>query len=123
MRMMKKGLILGLGAVAALASAGAAMAAGTSTGVEAGFFALGTDLNTVLSGAGGYLILILSVIVGAVTIMATGRWGAAITAFGVAVFLGYGLQTLSSFGAVTATVDMLEPVAIVAQADVPATVQ
>ena len=84
-----------------------AFAAGTNTGVEAGLYALGQDLGTILSGAGGYVILILSIIIGGITLMATGNWAKVAVSVGVAVFLGYGVQTLTSLGAVTAETDML----------------
>ena len=50
-----------------------AFAAGTATGVEAGFFALGTDLNTILTGAGGFVLLIASVFIGGAIWAFTGR--------------------------------------------------
>ena len=84
-----------------------ALAAGSDTGVEAGFSSIATDLETVLNGAGGYLILIISVIVGAVTLAATARWTNVIIAVGVALFLGYGVQTISSLGGITASTDLL----------------
>ncbi|OUS06290.1 hypothetical protein A9Q96_09955 [Rhodobacterales bacterium 52_120_T64] len=98
---------VGLAAAIMLGSAGGALAAGTGTGVEAGFFALATDLQTILSGAGGFVVLILSIIIGAITLAVTGRWTMVMVAFGTAVFLGYGVTTLTSLGGVTATADML----------------
>ena len=99
--------LAGLGAAIMLGSASAALAAGTGTGIEAGFFALATDLQTILSGAGGFVVLILSIIIGAITLAVTGRWTFVMVAFGTAVFLGYGVTTLTSLGGVTATADML----------------
>jgi len=90
-----------------LLAPGIAFAAGTDTGVEAGLYQLGQDLGTILSGAGGYVILILSIIIGGITLMATGNWAKVAVSVGVAVFLGYGTQTLTSLGAVTAETDML----------------
>ncbi|MFC3058417.1 hypothetical protein [Paenirhodobacter populi] len=86
----------------------AAMAAGAGTGVEAGFAGITTTLTTLLSGAGGYLILIISIIVAAITLMATGRWTYVITAVAVSLFLGYGVSIVSSIGGVTATIEMAE---------------
>ena len=60
-----------------------AMAAGTDTGVQAGFYALGQDLATIVAGAGGYVIMLLSVIIGGVTLAVTGRWGQVAIAVGV----------------------------------------
>lgn len=98
------------GAIAmTLALAGtSAMAAGTDTGVQAGFYALGQDLATIVAGAGGYVIMLLSVIIGGVTLAVTGRWGQVAIAVGVALFLGYGIQTLTSLGGVSAGLDLLE---------------
>lgn len=84
-----------------------ALAAGT-TAVEAGFADLGDDLETLLNGAGGFVILIISVIIAGVTVAFTGRWGTAAVAFGVAVFLGYGVDMLSGFAGVSASTDMVE---------------
>ena len=89
-----------------------AMAAGTDTGVQAGFYALGQDLATIVAGAGGYVIMLLSVIIGGVTLAVTGRWGQVAIAVGVALFLGYGIQTLTSLGGVSAGLDLLELTAI-----------
>lgn len=99
---------LGLGGFALLATSSVALAAGTNTGVEAGFFALGTDLNTILSGAGGFVLLLISVIIGGATWAFTGRASAAAGAVGVALFLGYGIQILSSLSGTTATIDMVQ---------------
>lgn len=95
-------------AVSAALLPAAAMAAGSSTGVEAGFSGITTTLTTLLTGAGGYLVLIVSIIIAAVTLMATGRWTYVITAIAVSLFLGYGVSIVSSIGGVTATIDMVE---------------
>lgn len=98
------------GALAALATvmfAGVAQAAGTDVGVEAGFFELGTDLTTILNGAGGFVILIASIIIGGLVLAFTGRWNWVIASAGTALFLGYGVTTLTSFAGVTADVDMV----------------
>ncbi|MEX0304579.1 MAG: hypothetical protein AB3N24_19345 [Leisingera sp.] len=96
-------------AAAALAVIGTgAMAAGSDTGVEAGFYAAGQDLQTIVEGAGGYLIMIVSIIIGGITLAVTGRWNQVAIAVGVALFLGYGLQTVTSLGGVTADTGMLE---------------
>ena len=115
---LKTGLMKACGAVsAALAlTTTSAMAAGSDTGVEAGFFAIATDFSTILSGAGGYLVLIASVAVAAITLAFTGRWGPVFIAVGVAVFLGYGVTTLTSLGGVTASTDLLAQTSIDATA-------
>jgi predicted transporter len=92
----------------------ALFAAGTTTGVEAGFSNITTTLTTLVNGAGGYLILIISIVVAAVTLMATGRWTYVITAVAVSLFLGYGIDIVSSMGGVTATIDMVGDAASVA---------
>ena len=100
--------IFGLGAAAVgLVIPGGAVAAGSNTGVEAGFFALGTDLNTILNGAGGYVLLIAAVIIGVAVYAFTGRASAAAGSLGVAIFLGYGVTILSSLSGTTATIDMV----------------
>ena len=105
---MQSKLFKGALALAALgAMSTGALAAGTNTGVEAGFSSIATDLETVLNGAGGYLILIISVIVGAVVLAATSRWTSVIMAVGVALVLGYGVSTISSLGGISASTDLL----------------
>ncbi|WP_226554724.1 hypothetical protein [Celeribacter naphthalenivorans] len=117
MKLLKK-IAAVSGAVISLLAPAAAMAAGADTGVEAGFSEITTTLTTLLTGAGGYLVLIISIIVAAVTLMATGRWTYVITAVAVSLFLGYGLNIVSSVGGVTATTDMV-PVASVTTAEIP----
>lgn len=95
----------------------ASLAAGTATGVEAGFFALGTDLNTILTGAGGFAILIISVLIGGAVYAFTGRMQYVAAAAGLALFLGYGVQVLTSLSGVTATTDMIEDLALVASSE------
>lgn len=85
----------------------AAMAAGSGNGIEAGFTEIGNDLNTLLGGAGGFLIIVISIMLAAV-MLAIGRgWGQAVIAFAVALFLGYGVSALKGISGVTATTDML----------------
>lgn len=84
-------------------SAGAAMAAGTGTGIETGFTEVGTDLNTLLNGAGGFIIIVVSIMLAAL-MLAIGRgWIYAATAFGCAMFLGYGVTAFQGIAGVTAT--------------------
>lgn len=94
-------------AVALSAMAGAASAAGADTGVQQGFYQLGQDLQTILTGAGGFVIMIVSVIVGGVMLAVTQQAAPAIMALVVALFLGYGVQTVTNLGGVTASVDTL----------------
>ena len=95
-------LAAGLSSIACMASA-----AGSGTGIEAGFTEVGTDLQTLLGGAGGFLIVIISIALAAV-MLAVGRgWGQGIIAFAVSVFLGYGVTALQGISGVTATTDIL----------------
>jgi len=104
---MKKLMKILLGAAGAVAVAGVAQAAGDGTGIQAGFTDVGTDLNTLLGGAGGYIIMIISIAIGGV-MLAIGRgWGAAVTSFAVALVLGYGVTALQGISGVTATTDLL----------------
>ena len=99
---LKSGLTLGLTVIG-----GTAMAAGAGTGIESGFTDVGTDLNTLLGGAGGFIIVIISIAM-AVLMLAIGRgWGSAVTAFAVAMFLGYGVTALQGISGVSATTDLL----------------
>ena len=100
--LLKVGLTLGLTTIG-----GAAFAAGAGTGIESGFTDVGTDLNTLLGGAGGFIIVIISIAM-AVLMLAIGRgWGSAVTAFAVAMFLGYGVSALQGISGVSATTDLL----------------
>jgi hypothetical protein len=83
------------------------MAAGTGTGIESGFTEVGDDLQTLLGGAGGFLIVIISIGLAAV-MLAIGRgFGQAVIAFAVALFLGYGVSALQGISGVTGTTDLL----------------
>jgi len=95
-------------AAAATAMPVIAYASGSNTGVEEGFAGITDTMETLISGAGGYLILIISIIVAAVTLMATGRWTYVITAVAVSLFLGYGLNIVTSIGGVTAQITALD---------------
>lgn len=104
---MKKMFKIAMGAAGAALAATAAQAAGDGTGIQAGFTEVGTDLNTLLGGAGGYIIMIVSIIFGGV-MLAIGRgWGQAVTAFAVALVLGYGVSALQGISGVTGTTDLL----------------
>lgn len=109
-------ILRGATAIALTVAGGAANAAatGTGTGIEAGFAEMGNDLNVLLGGAGGFMIIVVSIIFGAV-MLAIGRgWGPAITAFAVAMFLGYGVSALQGISGVTADVNMLAgPVGVI----------
>ena len=112
--------LLKIGAVALGAAllGTSAMAAGSGTGIEAGFTDVGTDLNTLLGGAGGFIIIVVSIMLGAL-MLAIGRgWTYAATAFGCAMFLGYGVTAFQGIAGVTATTDIL----LMPEAAIPADV-
>lgn len=92
---------------ALIAVADAALASTTGTGIAAGFGTLNTALDGLIKGAGGYLILILSVIVGGVTLALTGRWTLVIVSLAVGLFLGYGITIIKSVAGITATTEMI----------------
>ncbi len=107
---MKLSTVLKITAGAGLAMVGTgAMAAvsGPGTGIESGFAEIGNDLDTLLGGAGGFLIIVISVALAAV-MLAVGRgWGQAVIAFAVALFMGYGVTALKGISGVTATTDLI----------------
>ena len=105
---MKKALLFSTAAIGAALFAATAQAAGTNTGVEAGLFAMGTDLTTIYQGAGGNLILIISLIIGVILFAATTRWVALITPVAAGLFLGYGQGIATSLGGVGADIAMVE---------------
>ena len=94
-------------AVAAAMIGTGAMAAGSDSGIEAGLYSFGQDLNTVLSGAGGFVFLIFGVIIGIGTLVFTGSWRGMFAAAGGSAVLGYAMTTLTSFGGVSASTDLL----------------
>ena len=52
-------------------------------------------------------MLILSVIVGAVTLALTGRWTFVIVSIAVGLFLGYGVTIIKSVAGITATTELV----------------
>ena len=80
---LKRGAKVALATAELAMRATGAMAAGTDTGVESGFFAIAADISTILSGAGGYLLMIMAVVIGGITLAVSGRWRHDAVAFGV----------------------------------------
>jgi hypothetical protein len=109
---MRHTLLSTLAAIGSALFAATAQAAGSDTGVEAGVFAMGTDMTTLYQGAGGNLILIISLIVGVVLFAVTSRWIAMITPVAAGLFLGYGQNIATSLGGVSADIAMVEIVAV-----------
>ena len=110
--------LLRIGLTLGLAVAGSsAFAAGAGTGIESGFTEVGTDLQTLLNGAGGFIVIVISIMLAAV-MLAIGRgWAQAVTAMGVALFLGYGVTALQGISGVTATTDLLSEETLLIEAD------
>lgn len=105
---MNKGLVLALVAAGAwFGIAEMAAASTTGTGIQAGFGTLNTALDGLIKGAGGYLVLILSVIVGGVTLALTGRWTYVIVSLAVGLFFGYGVTIIKSVAGITATTELV----------------
>lgn len=91
----------------AIVAAGPVLAAGDGLGIQQGFTEVGDDLQALMGGAGGFLIVIISISLAAI-MLAIGRgWGQAVTAFAVALFLGYGVNALQGISGVTGGVDLL----------------
>jgi hypothetical protein len=109
---MRHTLLSTMAAIGSALFAATAQAAGSDTGVEAGVFAMGTDMTTLYQGAGGNLILIISLIVGVVLFAVTSRWIAMITPVAARLFLGYGQNIATSLGGVSADIAMVEIVAV-----------
>lgn len=102
-----KNILKVVGGIALALVGTGAMAAGSGTGIESGFTEIGNDLDTLLGGAGGFLIIVISVALAAV-MLAVGRgWGQAVIAFAVALFMGYGVTALKGISGVTATTDLI----------------
>ena len=115
---MNKILKIGAAALGVALLGTSAIAAGSGTGIAAGFTDVGTDLNTLLGGAGGFIIIVVSIMLGAL-MLAIGRgWTYAATAFGCAMFLGYGVTAFQGIAGVTATTDIL----LMSEAAIPADV-
>ena len=96
-------------AAASTFSASAAMAAqdASTNQINAGFYELGQDLQTLLTGSGGFLVIIVSILIG-VIMWGIGRGAGAIaSAVGITLVLGYGVSALTGLSGVTAMVDML----------------
>ena len=109
---LKPALILG-----ALVVSGPVLAAGDGLGIQAGFTEVGDDLQALMGGAGGFLIVIISIALAAI-MLAIGRgWGQAVTAFAVALFLGYGVNALQGISGVSATADLLAADVLLVESD------
>lgn len=106
---MKRFIVAALSAVGSLGVSAAHAAQDASTAaINGGFYEIGQDLQTLLQGSGGFLIIIGSLLFAGVMLAMGKGWGPAVTAFGLALFLGYGTTALTSLSGVTADFDMIE---------------
>lgn len=100
-------------ALAILAPSGAyAASAQAPTGVGAGFYDLQTSLNTILTGDGGFAIIIMGAIAAAISMIVLNNMRVAIGAIFGAMFLGYGVPVLAAFAGVSADIDMIDVAAL-----------
>ena len=95
------------GAVLAV-SAGAAIAAGDGTGIEAGFTETANALTTLFAGAGGYIIMIVSLFVGVVMLAMGKGFTPLAVALGAGFVLAYGVPALTGISGVSAETAILE---------------
>lgn len=103
---MKKIIATAAGIGIALAYSTVAMAAGTAA-IETGFAAAGGDLVTLIQGAGGWLITIIAAVI-AIWAWTSGKGMVPVaSAFGVALAVNYGLDTLTGISGATATTALL----------------
>ncbi len=93
--------------VAVMAPSIAAAATAGSTGIDASFEDMRTDLNDMLSGNFGSLMLLVSLIIGIAIYAFTSSMKWVISSVLIAFLIGYGIDIISGIGGVTATVDML----------------
>ena len=80
----------------------------TTTGIDASFSTMLTDLTGMLGGNFGALVLLISLIIGVAVYGVTSNWRWVISSVMVAFLIGYGVNIVQGIGGVTATVDMLD---------------
>lgn len=79
----------------------------TTTGIDASFSTMLTDLTGMLGGNFGALVLLISLIIGVAVYGVTSNWRWVISSVMVAFLIGYGVNIVQGIGGVTATVDMI----------------
>lgn len=94
-----------------------------TTGTGAGFSDLAGEIDGLLSGPLGWLLMVASALIGA-TMLIVGNWKMSMMGIGGAVAIGYLPAILTSFAGVSATIDadvaaLLAPAEAV-EAEVPA---
>lgn len=94
-------------ASAALLAPSTALAAGAGAGIDASFGTMLGDLDTMLGGNFGALVLLISLIIGVAVYAVTSNWKFVISSVMIAFLVGYGVDIINGIGGVTATVDML----------------
>ncbi|NNV32133.1 MULTISPECIES: hypothetical protein [unclassified Roseobacter] len=99
-------LVVGMTIAVMVPSIASATTAGSS-GIDASFETMRTDLNTMLSGNFGSLMLLVSLIIGIAIYAFTSSMKWVISSVLIAFLIGYGIDIISGIGGVTATVDML----------------
>jgi hypothetical protein len=85
----------------------ASAAAGGAAGIDGSFVTMLGDLNGMLDGNFGALLLLVSLIIGVGVYAVTSNWKFVISALMIAFLIGYGVDIINGIGGVTASVDML----------------
>ena len=93
--------------VAVMAPSIASATTAGSTGIDAAFVDMRTDLDSMLVGNFGSLMLLISMIIGIAVYAFTSSMKWVISSVLIAFLIGYGVDIITGIGGVTATVDML----------------
>ena len=99
-------LVVGM-TVAVMAPSIASATTAGSTGIDAAFVDMRTDLDSMLVGNFGSLMLLISMIIGIAVYAFTSSMKWVISSVLIAFLIGYGVDIITGIGGVTATVDML----------------
>jgi len=98
---------------ALLIGAGPALAAdAAATGIDGSFITLLGDLNGMLDGNFGALVLLISLIIAAGVYAVTSNFRYVIASLMVAFLVGYGFDIITGIGGVTASTDMVDLAAL-----------
>ena len=97
----------GIAATMLLVPSMASAAGGGATGIDGSFVTMLGDLNGMLDGNFGALLLLVSLIIGVGVYAVTSNWKFVISAVMIAFLIGYGVDIINGIGGVTASVDML----------------
>ena len=97
----------GIAATMLLVPSMAAAAAAGAAGIDGSFVTMLGDLNGMLDGNFGALLLLVSLIIGVGVYAVTSNWKFVISAVMIAFLIGYGVDIINGIGGVTASVDML----------------